>query len=179
MLKLNISKEVIVVISIAVIIAAELLFGLPFTVGNIVQVNAKIRKMKKDLETIERDWPRKDAYLKQQLELEVEIKRMESKYVPMQQSSALLSFISSESKNYDIEIQGQRPGKIQNYTKSSLGQFNYLPIETEGRGGFHNLARFLESLQKSQYFFEITELTITHAAPYNSIKMTICGLEKE
>jgi hypothetical protein len=179
MRKLTVNKEIVVFITIVAIIAIELFVALPFTVGNIVGLNKKIRKVKKDIETIEHDWPRKDVYLKKQLDLTVEIKTMESKYVSAAQVSSLLSFISSESKNYDIEIQGHRPGKIQKYAKSNQGQFNYLPIETDARGGYHNLARFLEYLQKGQYFFEISDLTIVNEYPYNSIKMTICGLEKE
>ncbi|MDD5194630.1 MAG: type 4a pilus biogenesis protein PilO [Candidatus Omnitrophica bacterium] len=179
MRKIKVNKELTIFATLVVIIIAELLFGLPMTIANISNLNGKIKKMRQELSTVQKEWPRKEEYLKRKEALETEIITLESKYIPAAQASSFLSFISSEAKNYNIEILTLRPGKPSNYAKSSLGQFNYLPIDIEAKGNFHNLALFLNALNSSKYFFEITNLNISYGYPYNSVGMTICGLEKE
>ncbi len=176
--KLNIDRNTILVTTFGITLLLEIiiLFSVVFATSG---TNKEINKLRGNLAQIEKEWPRRDNFSKQKENLKQEISEMHTKFILPQTESVLYSFISSESKGYNVQVKVLKPGAMQDYSTTKLGKFKYLPIIISAKASFHGLANFLDYLQNSKYFFDITELRITAGLPYNSIDMVICGLVKE
>ncbi|MEI8349495.1 MAG: hypothetical protein WCI77_05035 [Candidatus Omnitrophota bacterium] len=178
MRKLKIERNVIIFTAIIAIAVLELLVLLPLEVSRIVAVQKKISGIKRNLVTIETDWPNKDTYIRNQEAIREAIVGTHGKFVSPQEASNLFSFISSGGKKFNVEIKVLNPADLQEYASTKAGKIKYLPITISLQSSFHNLARFLEYLQTSQYFFEVKELKIGSGFPTNAVEMVLCGLVK-
>ncbi len=176
MQKIKLDKNTIIFCAVTIFLIGELLIALPGQFRRINDLSKKIAELAQQLDNIERDWPERDKYLNDKELLKKEIKEVQNKFVLPQQESKLLSFISTSSKDFEVTIGTFSPGSPRKYKSTKFGNFKYLPISISAQGKFHNLAMFLDFLQNSQYFFEITNLKITSGYPYHSVGMTICGL---
>jgi hypothetical protein len=155
MLKLNLDKNILIFSSLAVITAFELFLLLPLGIKKISVTNRKINQLRRDIEIIEKDWPHKEDYLKHSGKIKAEIQDVYVKFVIPQEESSLFSFISSESKNYAIDIKSLKPLDTQDYASSRFGKFQYLPISIKAQGNFHSLAKFLDYLQSGKFFLKL------------------------
>ena len=176
MQKINIDKKTVVFLALAIVLFGELFVVFPWEMKRISGLTKRIAKVTQRVNSIERKWPRKDKYLEGKELLKKEIKETRGRFFSPEQESKILSFISTGSKNFGVEIQSLLPGQLQDYTSTKVGEFKYLPIVVKANSGFHNLAMFLNYLSSSQYFFEVKELNILSGSPCNSIEMTICGV---
>ncbi len=175
MQKINIDKPTwgfIVVVSILVL---ELLVVFPWEVSKVGSLTKKEGKLVEKINFIENEWPRKGQYLEKKKSLKEEIKKIREKFITSEQESKVLSFISASSKDFGIEINSLMPEVLKTYVVSKFGNFKYLPIKVKAKGGFHNLAMFIEHLNSSQYFFEVKKLHMESSFFINSIEMVICG----
>jgi Tfp pilus assembly protein PilO len=175
----KINKEIVIFCALSIFLIIELAFLFPSRIRKLSKLNSQISRIKKDITSIKNDWPRKDSYLENSKKIKEEIRKIKSKFIFPQQESRLFSFLSAKSKDFKINIESLRPLQMIDYVSSRFGKFKYLPISVEGRGKFHNLSRFLNYLQNSDYFFEVKELDIKTDQPNHSINMIICGLVKE
>jgi Tfp pilus assembly protein PilO len=175
----KIDKETIIFFVLVIFLILEIGFLLPSGIKKLSKLNKEIGIIKKDIAAIKSDWPRKDSYLENNKKIKEEIKKLKSKFILPQQESKLFSFLSEKSKDFKINIESLKPLETINYTSGRFGKFKYLPISIESKGKFHNLGKFLDYLQKSDYFFEVKELYIKSDPPHHYINMTICGLIKE
>ena len=172
-------KQVIICVILTGILVIELLFLVPLGINKMRVVSKKTNKIKRDLVSIKKEDPLKDDYLNRQTRLKDEIQKLYAQAIFPQQESKILSFISSASKGFNVDIQALRPFHSKDYIVTKGGDFKYLPITVKARSRFHNLVRFLDYLQKSSYFFQVKELRILSGVPYHSIEMVICGLIRE
>ncbi|MCM8787770.1 MAG: type 4a pilus biogenesis protein PilO [Candidatus Omnitrophica bacterium] len=179
MFKIKVNKEIVIFYVLLFIIIVEIFFLLPIPIKSTININKKISDVKKNIIAIEKDWPLKDVYNEKISQLTEQISNLNTKYISVQQISSLLSFISSESKKFNVEIQQINPKNLQKKEVSKAGTFSYIPIDITLVANFHNLKAFLEYLQNSSYFFEITAIDITSEPPLHKINLTICGLVKE
>ncbi|MFA6281134.1 MAG: hypothetical protein WCY05_01365 [Candidatus Omnitrophota bacterium] len=175
---LNLDKNVVLIVMIGLALLIEVAI-LTSEIYATFGVNKKIAKLRQELTQIERDWPNRDGFSKQKQGLKQEISEMSTKFVLPQGESALYSFLSSESKNFDVQLKVLKPAPLQAYLTTKLGKFQYLPIIISANGSYHGLANFLDYIQNSKYFFDVTEMRIASGMPYHSIDMVICGLVKE
>ena len=163
----------------AVLLVVELLVLLPLELGVLGKINAQVGAITKNIAVIKKEWPQREKFLTQNEALAEENKTLTDKYIAAAQEASLLSFISALGKDKSVEIKSLRPGKLQAYVTGKLGKFSYIPIDVEAQGGFHNLALFLQEAQRSRYFFEVLELSVTSGERTNEVQMVLCGLEKE
>ena len=175
----KIDKETIIFFVLVIFLILEIGFLLPSRIKKLNKLNKEIGEIKRSISMVKNDWPRKSSYLENNKKIKEEIKKLKSKFILPQQESKFFSFLSAKSKDFKINIESLRPLQTIDYVSSRFGKFKYLPISVEGRGKFHNLSRFLNCLQNSDYFFEVKELDIKTDQPYHSINMIICGLVKE
>ncbi|MCK9615275.1 MAG: type 4a pilus biogenesis protein PilO [Candidatus Omnitrophica bacterium] len=178
MRKLKLDKNIIVAIVLVIVSIGEIIL-LVLGAGIVFNINKKISKIRQDLATIEKEWPNKDRYVSKSETLTKEIDDMREKFILPQQDSALFSYISTESKNFSVQIKVIKPQALQDYAASKIGKFKCLPITISAIGSFHNFAQFMDFLQTGKYFFDVLEMQILSDSPYHSIEMVICGLIKE
>ncbi|MDD4954602.1 MAG: type 4a pilus biogenesis protein PilO [Candidatus Omnitrophica bacterium] len=178
MRKLKLDKNIIFAAVASAILLVEIVLTIS-GIGAISGINKNISKVKQDLATIEKEWPNKENYVKKADNLKKEITAMREKFIQPQQDSALFSYISSESKNFSVQLKSLKPQPLQDYASNKLGKFKCLPIAVSATSSFHNFARFMDFLQNGRYFFDVLEMRILSDSPYHSIEMIICGLVKE
>ncbi|MBU1112266.1 MAG: type 4a pilus biogenesis protein PilO [Candidatus Omnitrophica bacterium] len=180
MQKINFDKQTVVFLILIVVIIAEVFILLPWSVKRVIDLGKKTAILKKQIETVENDWPRLSQYADVNEKLRREIEINQNRFINSEEASKSLSFISEASKEFNIEIKSFLPGKSQDPLNLSGQKLFYLPINIKAKGQFHNLALFLSFLQNSQYFFEVQQLKIVSDYPYNSLEMILCGIiEKE
>ena len=176
MQKLNLDKPAVVFFVLVFFLALEIIILFPWAISKISDLGKNITRVKISLTAIKKDWPNKDDYLKKEEKLKDAVSRQHASFIPVQQESKLLSFISKSSKNFEVEVESIIPGEPEDYSLDKKGKLKYLPINIKMKSNFHNLAVFLDYLQNSQYFFEVKEVKILAGDKYNSINMLICGL---
>lgn len=176
MQKISIDKQTIIFFVLAVFLLMEIFVLVPWSFKRIAVLSKTAASLSRKLKSVKADWPNKDKYIDNQEKLKEQIKKVHSRFIPSQEESKLLSFISANSKDFNVSIKSLLPGGREEYVSTHFGEFKYLPVAVEARGGFHNLARFLDYLKRSQYFFEIKKMSISSQQPYNLIEMDICGV---
>ncbi|MBN3040522.1 MAG: type 4a pilus biogenesis protein PilO [Candidatus Omnitrophica bacterium] len=179
MQKLNIDKQTLIFSIWVAVLVLELFLLLPFSIGRIVILNKSIAALERDLINVQREWPRKEEYIERKQNLESDIANLNSKFTQSREVSKLLSFISSSSKEFAIEVQAVSPGKLTDYPGSEAGEYQYLPINIKAKGQYHNLGRFFDFLQRSEYFFEGKELNMYYDYPYNNLEIIFSYLIKQ
>jgi hypothetical protein len=175
----KLKKEVILFAAFALFLIMEVGFLLPSRVKNVFILNRDIKKIKQNLINIKNDWPKKDDYLRKNEELKEEISKSHARAIFSQQESKILSFLSSKSREFGVEVESLVTADLIEYASLKLEEFKYLPVRVKIKSKFHNLARFLDYLQRSKYFFEVKEIEMVSGYPLHSIDMLICGLIKE
>jgi Tfp pilus assembly protein PilO len=178
MRKLKLDKNIILAVVTAAVLTGEIVL-LILGIGAVVNINKKISKTRQDIATIEKEWPIKDNYINRSESLKQEIAVLREKFILPQQDSALFSYISSESKNFNVQIKAIKPQALRDYAAGKVGKFKSLPINISAIGSFHSFAQFIDFIQTGKYFFDVTEMQILSDSPYHSIEMVICGLVKE
>ncbi|MCF7908110.1 MAG: type 4a pilus biogenesis protein PilO [Candidatus Omnitrophica bacterium] len=179
MQKINFDKKIIAFSLLIAVIVIEILILLPWSIKRVIGLNKKIALIGQQIKSTENDWPRLNEYSKVNQELKNQIENSRSKLILSQEASESLSFISTASKEFGVEIKSFLPGELINYLAESEENLFYLPISIEAKAKFHNLALFLEYLQTSQYFFDIKELKVSSDYPYNSIEIVVCAIAEK
>ncbi|MFA5008127.1 MAG: hypothetical protein WC546_02780 [Candidatus Omnitrophota bacterium] len=178
MRKLKLDKNIVLSSVLAATLIIEIILVV-LELSAVLNINKKIFKTRQDLTTIEREWPAKDNYLKKKESLNKEISEMRDRFILPQQESAAFSYLSSESKNFSVQLKAIKPLAMQDYAASKLGKFKLLPITISAASSFHDFARFMDFIQNGKYFFDVLEMRILSDYPYSSIEIAISGLMKE
>jgi len=179
MQNIKFQKKTIIFFSLAAFLALEVFIMLPAGVKGLVSLSKRIAVTRGQISAIERDWPNKEKYSGQRDKLKSEIEKVKARLVSPQEESKLLSFVSTSSKDFNVEIQSMYPDKPQEFALVESTQLKYLPINLKAKGGFDELSRFLRHLQSSSYFFDVKSLSIKSGYPYNEVEALICAIVKE
>ncbi len=179
MRKIKIDKQLIIFLTASLFLIFEAVVLLPAGIKRIVTLNKKNNEISQKIKSIEIDWPNKKIYVSKRNDLSKKIEEIHNKSILYKQSSTLISFISSKSKDCGVKIKTILPGHLQEYPSAKLEEFKLLPIRIKSKSNFHDFANFLDQLQSSKYFFEIKSLEISPEDKDNFIEMEICGLVEE
>lgn len=176
---LKLDKPSAIFLGLAAILAVEIALFLPWGVTKLRRLNREIFVIQTKLTQFKHDWPKKSGYLEENAVLKEKINRISQKFFAPRQEASALSFISSESEKFAITVELLKPAEVKERASTGAGVFESLPVMVKAMGKFHNLARFLDYLQNSQYFFEVKKLDIFSGPLDNSIEIVICGLTRE
>ncbi|MCK9574321.1 MAG: hypothetical protein M0R20_08050, partial [Candidatus Omnitrophica bacterium] len=135
MRKLKLDKNIILAVVTAAVLTGEIVL-LILGIGAVVNINKKISKTRQDIATIEKEWPIKDNYINRSESLKQEIAVLREKFILPQQDSALFSYISSESKNFNVQIKAIKPQALRDYAAGKVGKFKCLPINISAISSF-------------------------------------------
>jgi len=179
MQKINFDKTTIIFSLLVLFLALELFLFLPASIKRIKSAGQQISVIGSKLRAVETEWPKKTTYLEKVEQHKQNIKSLRDKFVEPQQESKVLSFISSGTKDFDVEIIGITPGKLEIHEDSQVEGISYLPINVTATSGFHNFLAFLNYLQDGKYFFQVEKLNMLSQYPRNSVDLTISALVKK
>ncbi len=175
MQKIKLNKQSILFIAASLVLLIELAVLLPVGIKKISKTTAAIKTLKQKINTIETEWPRKENYLQQAEALEETTNNYKQKAIQQGQESRLISFISKNSKQYNLKIKSITPlGPLP--TKND--NFEFVPYRVQAEASFHDLGNFFQFLQSSNYFFSVKELTLSGWRPIK-INILLCGLQQK
>lgn len=174
MQKIKINKQAAIFLILAAVLLVEVFILIPWGLGRIARVNQKIRELKEQVDFVRSDWPRRDEYIKENIVLKEKIDKYNEKIISSGQETKLISFISQNSRTYNIRIDSITPLGL---LDSDSSGFSNVPFRIEAQGSFPNLVNFLRFLQENTYFFELKELRISGYNP-SRINMILWGLKE-
>ena len=178
MQKIKLNKQFIIFLAVSVFFLLEVIVLLPMGIKKIFVLNKEKNDFTQKIKNIEIDWLSKGIYESKKNDLSKEIEEMRNKSILYKQSSTLISFISSTSKDFGVQIKTISPGQLKEY-QENLENFKLLPIKIKSKSNFHDFVNFLDQLQSSKYFIEMKGLEITTEDEDIFIEMEICGLVEE
>ncbi|MDD5069171.1 MAG: type 4a pilus biogenesis protein PilO [Candidatus Omnitrophica bacterium] len=178
MSKLNrlLEKERIVFIVLALICLFGIFFVLPVSFTNAFRIGKAKVGVNDKLNQVKAFWPQKDQYHKNIKSLTEEIDSVQSKIIESQQEPEFLSFVSSKSKEFNIDIEILQPLSQTFYINLGDKVLNYFPVKIKAKGSYHDLQKFIDYVQNSRYFMEIKELKLSFQGTHNTIEILLCGV---
>ncbi len=176
MQKVKVNKQLLISSLLVAAVIFEFFILIPWGVKRIIDFNRKTASLKHQIKTTQSEWPRLNQYLEEKERIDQQIQSRQSRFVLSQEASKSLSFISAASKQFGVETKSFLPGELQVHPSPENQNMFFLPIRIKAKGKFHNLARLLNYLQNSQYFFDVKELEITSQASYNLIEMILWAI---
>lgn len=175
MQKIKLNKQSILFIVVSLLLVIELLILLPWGIGRISKMGKETKSLKQKIESTKTEWPKKKEYLKTVTNLEETIDAYKQKAIQQGQESRLISFISKNSKQYNLKIKSITP---LDSLPTKNDNFEFVPYRIEAEASFHDLGNFFQFLQSSNYFFSVKELTLSGYRPIK-INLLLCGLQQK
>ena len=171
--KIKIDKNTVVFGLLAFAVLIEIALGFPLFVKKLINQGSRISHLKQQVSSVKTEWARKDSYTKEETDIKSERSMIQKGIVSLKQSSKILSFISTSSKDFNIEISSFSPSDPQPGYMIGEVEFCYLPITLNAKGEFSDLIRFLKHLEASEYFFRVGSLDIVSSRPSHLISILL------
>lgn len=179
MQKITFDKRLNTSIFIVIAFLLVLFVVTPFQVKTFFSLISKTKDYKKKIAQVKKDISSRDQFIAQKETIAKEIMQLASKVIGSCDISGIQAYISSKAKDHGLEISEISASMLQSYKKTSKGNFYHIPISIKAKCGFHNLGRFLDEIEKSDYFLVVKRLAIKGQRPYHEVEIDIVGLTKE
>ncbi len=167
-IQLDKQKKILIVIICIIIFYLDSNFILKAHLAGLKNLDVKIVKLESDLTNLGRDLANMRASKgKQGLGTQKEVIKS-TEIISEGQISGLLHDISSEANKFDIKIVQIRPSRQDQNAKSSMlgSKFTALLINLELICDYHNLGKFINTLENSLIYMGVGALKISTQLPY-------------
>ena len=119
-----------------------------------------------------------DFYRSEIGQLKEKFKKSDFKILSKEEANLILEGISRLATQNKVKIDQILPfkGPPELLLKNKEGSYYSFPIRLEAKGGYHDIGRFLDQLERDNVFKSITALTIVSNADdptHHSIKLTV------
>jgi len=126
-----------------------------------------------------KDSASKDKLISDKEEISREILALNKEIITSSDATNLLAYISNRAKANNVEIVEISPSAPSGYKKIQLGDFYYLPIIINAKANFHDLSRFIDTIEREKYLLEVNELLISQNFPSHRVNMMVKVLFKK
>jgi Tfp pilus assembly protein PilO len=173
-IQLDKQKQVLIIIFCVLIVYADLNYILKAQIAGLKKLDPKISRLEKDLKNLNRELENmRVAKGKPALEARKAASRS-SKIITESQISGLLQDISNEANKFDIRIIQIRPSRETGKSAIAGDKFTPTLINLDLICDYHNLGKFINSLENSPVFMGVAELKISARMPdYLKQKVTL------
>ncbi len=175
-IQLDKQKKTLIVIVCAVIIYLDATVILKTQIAALNSLNPKITRSKSDLVNLNRDLIKMRASKGGQGEAAQKATIKSFRLLLEGQLAGLLRDISSEANKFDIKISQIRPGREIQAAKSAAAGDKFTPvlINLDLTGNYHNLGKFINSLENFPVFLNVQELKVsTRVSDYMKQKIIL------
>ena len=171
-------KKVILGLVLLLFVAVDLFFVFGLQIANFAKVDKKNRDIKTKIVSYDKDVMRKSSYQKQKEDLETEVILVESRFLGKKDVPYILSEINKTAKKQIIEVKNIRQEEIIE-TGSSYGvKFYDLPVTVSLNVGYHDFARFINSLEKKESPIKLKSIVIKGQSPTTHVDAVLAGVAK-
>ena len=179
MRQFRIEKKLILYIAFYLVFIIDLALVLPYQVKKVLSVHSENKTLGKKINQFKREDNLQAKFIDEQETVEVEMINLASQILAPDDISAISAYISDKAKTNAVELLEISPGEMQEHETNSEGKFSYLPLNIRVNSGFHNLAQFVNSLERGKYFLKIEKLRIREETPYHKVEISVNALVKE
>lgn len=163
-MQLDKQKKILILACCVLIVYVDTAYILKAQINGVNSLSPKITKLKADLLNFNRNLDNMRASVDKEGALGQKTAVKSGKIISEGQISGLLQDISSEANKFDIKIIQIRP--IREATQAaSTDKFSSLLINLDLACDYHNLGKFINSLENSSVFMEVDELKILTQLP--------------
>lgn len=164
-IQLDKQKRVLIIIFCVFIVYVEANYILKAQITGLKSLNPRIAHLEKDLKNLNRDLEDMRA-LKGNPALEAgKAANRAVRIINESQISGLLRDISSEANKFDVRIIQIRPGRETGKSLIAGDKFTPTLINLDLICDYHNLGKFINSLENSPVFMGVAELKISTRTP--------------
>ena len=178
MQKIKLDEKLEICIFIVFVFLALLVGATPYQVKSYFALGGKIKKLNKNISQIKLDISSQNRYLADKDKINRQIMDLGSRIITSQEVSLIQAYISTKAGENGLEVVEMGSGALIKHRTISKGTFYRAPIRLKLRCGYHNLARFLNELEKADYYLEVRTLTVNSAKPYHKVELEIVALVK-
>lgn len=171
------NKRLVVYVSIIAVFVILTVWFTPMQIKTFLVLGKKNKELKKEIVKVEEEIKSRSRVLSDQEELKNQINEFKNKILTSQDISGLQAYISAKAKDNNMEIvEIEAAVNPQLYKSTSYGKFFHLPIRIKLKCGFHNLGRFLNDIEKSDYSLAVSSLSIIEGKSHNEVGIEIMAL---
>lgn len=179
MQKFKVDKKTLIRSAFYVVLVLEIIFFLPLQVKYLFNLRSKVKDLRTKVTQCREDINCQSKFTDQQERIKIETLNLETKIITTQDIFTVSAYIADKAKENSVEILQLLPQKPEAFKTIPEGKFSYLPLKIEAKGGFHNIAKFLNVVSRGYYFLETRELKIREDKPYHSVSFILVALLKE
>ena len=176
-LKLNDKKTILIIVSsLIIIIYLDFTFLINKQLGSIKNLGPKIGRLKKDLDTLEKDLFKIQDIQNKQVQTKQKIIRKVKKIITDEEKAVCLQDISDLANKNDVKIiqikfssesESQKEAKV-----SSTENFTPLLITLDLSCDYHRMGAFINDLENAQIFIAVQNMKIT-SQPEDYLKQEV------
>ncbi len=155
-------KVLLGIILFAVALVDYFVLMYPFQIRTLLTLNPKIEVLDKDIKQAKLDLQHIQDYQNQIAVFRGKLMLLSNRIVAKEAMPLVLDNISRLANNANIRINQLMPQKDAQEVvlTNDDGKYYSLPILVEGRGGYHQWGRFINSLESDTIFMSISNFTI-------------------
>lgn len=166
-IQLDKQKKILIVIFCILIVYVDMNYILKAQLAGLNSLNPKITRLENDLKNLNRNLETmRNAKGKQGQPAQKPVFKS-FKILPEGRISGLLQDISNEANKLDIKIIQIRPSRETGAVKSAVPGDKFIPIliNLDIICNYHNLGRFINRLENSEFFMGVQEFKISTRLP--------------
>ncbi len=164
-MQLDKQKKILIIIFCVFIVYADMNYILKAQIGGLKSLTPEVTRLEKDLKNLNRDLENmRVSKSKPALEAYKTVNRS-SKIITESQVSGLLQDISSAANKFDVKIIQIRPSRETGKSVIPGDKFTPILINLDLICDYHNLGKFINSLENSPVFMGVAELKISARMP--------------
>jgi len=165
-LALNKQKKILILVFFVLIVYSDYRYILKAQISGLAGLNSKIARLNTDLVNLNQGLENMRLVKSRPLPAQNKLAGS-SKLLTESQISGLLQEISIMADRFGIRIVQMRPSRQAQNEKTAIGQgkLTLVLIDLELISDYHNLGRFIQSLEAFPVFMEVQELDISTQLP--------------
>jgi len=151
--------------------------------ATLTKINPELKILSTDIEKAKVEITKLDQYKKEVVRMEDAIKKENEKVEPREEVPLILEHVSRLANTNGVKINQIMPNVIDSeiVLENNERVYYLLPIEIEAKAGYHNLGRFINTIEQGEIFLKVKKLTIAAVAntKEHSIKLTLDAIVYE
>jgi len=164
MINLNLDeqkKKILIIGGIGVLLVADIFFIFFPLIGKTFQLRSEIVSIKKNIAVLNQQIAMRGETQKKLEALKNDQARFQKLFPKEEEVPALLGELSTVAGKLGVDIISVRPAKTNPGAVPTPSFFHEVIIEMSGRGGYHQIGRFINKLEMLDKFISIQDIEIT------------------
>ena len=150
----------------------------PLQIRNLIKLNPQIHTLSKDLKQVFTDKAKQKDYEKEVIVLRARMELVGDKILMKEEIPAALESISRIANQTNMRITQMMPLKDSQELVFATddGSYYSLPILVNARGGYHDVGRFFNGIERDKIFMSIADFDVTAMSDdplRHSLKVTV------